>query len=185
MFIPARIPLFEFDDAAPVRGQRLTGARTIPSWQGPANEPAEEVCLAWIGPNQQQIVVSTASLLRHLTPYDRRHNAAFVLLGGSQLQLLRSPKSPAETHARIEEVSRREGAWLQRNVQVDAHPVAAYTAELDEALIGYLEVDRRIACFAALALPPAMIRLRTLTSEGTASYPFDPTTSFHVDGLNR
>lgn len=174
MFLPAPFRLFEFDDSA-VLGGAMGGRRWLPSWQGPALDLAEEVCLGWVGQDNQQVVVSTAHLCRHPTEQDRRHNAVFLVFGGHQLR--RTPRADlAATHMDIEWLSRRDDVWIRGEVGFDGRPVAAYTAKLDQQTIaGYAAIGECIVCFGAVALPIAVMRLRAVTESAAAAYPANPT----------
>lgn len=176
MFVPAPFGLFEFDDSAVSRNATRV-FRWLPSWQGPAQQPAEEVCLGWLNQGNQQAVVSTARVCRHPSEHDRRYNAVFLVLGGQQLRRQgHQDDDPASTHRALERLSRAGYHWTTRDVELDGFPVAAYMVELDDhTFAGYITVSEYLVCFATVAIRPAMMRLRRLTTSAAATYAVNPT----------
>lgn len=181
LFLPARFSLFEFDDSA-LPDQLAPPLRWLPSWQGPAHQPAEEVCLGWVGRQEQQAVVATAQLARHPDDQDRRHNAAFLVLGGDQLRRTASSSQPTPAHAAIQNLATRADAWELQEVIVDGRVVQAHRADVDEhTFCGYFAVSERLGFFAAVGLKYSDMRVRTLSNRSAAAYPVDPVRPIGLD----
>lgn len=180
MFIPAPFPLFEFDDSA-VPDPR-SAKRWLPSWQGPANEAAEDVCLGWIGDDGRQAVVSTALSSRYSVD-DGRFNAVFLVLGGTQVSMRGRPTDPTATQAMHERIVHDDDAWTMGEVVVDGRSVATETTRVSDAIVGYLFVGTRLACYGAVGIDLPALRLRTLTEAAAATYPANPTTQLTNDEL--
>lgn len=81
MYHPPAFGLIHFDDADPgPAGQTTT--RWLSSWQGPADQPAEQVTLGWARGQRTVIVVATCTVARLPHKADRREDAVFQAVGG-------------------------------------------------------------------------------------------------------
>lgn len=153
-----------FDDSA--AGQAST--RWLSGWQGPADQPAEQVTLGWALDETAAIVVATSSVARFPLKADRREDAVLQALGG---QVGPVPLSARQRHQAMER-ARTVPDFEPVELTADNTVCTGAVSAVHGILVGHARVGTRVVTFAALGLSAGQIRLRTLDT--AAGYAIDP-----------
>lgn len=172
LYEPPQFALYEFDDSSCVRTQECI--RWLPSWHGPQGYPAQEVCLGWAD-LAAQVAVSTTPLVRHRVESERRYNAAFLALGGNQLNIAERPTGAGAITSTIDQVARDQERWRVTAIPVDDSPQRAAAASIaGNVRVGSIVIRDVVIIFATVDIDPPELSFRTLTPAAAQLYEVSP-----------
>jgi hypothetical protein len=174
---PPRFDLFEFDDED-LRSARQV-RRWFVGWNGLANEPAEEVILAWSAPDAGVLVATSE---RSYDLAEARLSAAHLALAGDALPIPARPDSPGTRHREIERIASTESLWSVGTALAAGSP-SADVAMCDGFAVAHGHVDGMTVLVAAAGVLPDQFRVRRVRRWD--AYGLDATKSYPVSELNR
>src|ERR1700722_5878652 len=113
-YVPPVFELYEFDDEP--LGTRRHVRRGFHAWNGPVNDPAEEVSLAWSSPDAA-VLVSTSRWSDEAG--SARLSAAHLALAGTDLPIPARPGTTEEVQGEIQRIAAAAELWSP------LHPIIA------------------------------------------------------------
>jgi hypothetical protein len=166
-YVPPTFDLFEFDDESLHLGQQ--GRRQFNDWNGLANQPAQEVTLAWR--TDRAVVLVATSDHADADGAWARLTAVHMALGGDTLPIPARPDSDEATHGEIQRLTSTEEFWRLGPALFDSGSLA-HVAVCDGFSVGYGHMGDIMVCIAATGIRPDQFKVRKVR-DGTV-YDIDP-----------
>jgi hypothetical protein len=175
-YFPPRFDLFEFDDESFQSGQPR---RWFNGWNGPVDEPAEEVSLAWSAGEAAALVATSG---RFPDREWARLSAAHLALGGNALPITDRPGTAQAVQQEIQRIASTEELWSPGPV-LEAGSTPAEVAVGDGFAVACGRVSGKTVLIAAVGVRPDQFRVRTVRDWD--AYGLDATKSHSMSELKR
>jgi hypothetical protein len=175
-YLPPRFELYEFDDEPSRPGEHVR--RGFLGWNGPVNEPAQEVSLTWRA-GDAGAFVSTSR--RPNEAQWARLSAAHLALAGDTLGIPGRPSTTEEVVQEIQRIAASAELWSPGPAIVPGGPPAD-VAVCDGFCLAYSHVGPEMVLVAAVGIRTDQLRVRKVRDWG--DYPFDATQSHSLSDLS-